>query len=105
MKTNQLIENWKQADMKDVIGASVINKDKERVAVAVTAEAVRAAAKGMKLDDVRVTVTHASASTFQRQVHLDGTLSAAERRLLLDAAKSTDIQGMLSGANIMDVPA
>lgn len=27
MKTNQLIENWKQADMKDVIGASVINKD------------------------------------------------------------------------------
>ncbi len=72
---------------------------------AATSEAVRAAAKGMKLDDVRVTVTHASASTFQRQVHLDGTLSAAERRLLLDAAKSTDIQGMLSGANIMDVPA
>ncbi|NLT04548.1 MAG: hypothetical protein GXY09_11880 [Bacteroidales bacterium] len=27
MKTNQLIENWKQADMKDVIGASVISKD------------------------------------------------------------------------------
>lgn len=27
MKTNQLIEHWKQADMKDVIGAAVIDKD------------------------------------------------------------------------------
>lgn len=72
---------------------------------AATSEAVRAAAKGMKLDDVRVTVTHASGTTFQRQVHLEGALSAAERRSLLDAAKNTDIQGMLSGANIMDVPA
>jgi hypothetical protein len=27
MKTNQVIENWKAADMKQVIGASVINKE------------------------------------------------------------------------------
>lgn len=27
MKTNQVIENWKAADIKQVIGASVINKE------------------------------------------------------------------------------
>lgn len=27
MKTNQVIENWKSADVKQVIGASVINKE------------------------------------------------------------------------------
>lgn len=70
-----------------------------------TSEAVRAAARGMKLDDVRVTVIHVLDTTFERKVELIGTLTTAQRRELLDAAASTDIQGMLSGANIMDVSA
>ncbi|WP_197714703.1 bifunctional alpha/beta hydrolase/OsmC family protein [Corynebacterium alimapuense] len=72
---------------------------------AATSQAVRAAAKGMPLDDVEVSIIHASGATFQRKISLSGQLSQQQRQTLLKAATSSSIQGMLSGANIMDVPA
>ncbi|AGF72417.1 alpha/beta fold hydrolase [Corynebacterium halotolerans] len=70
-----------------------------------TSQAVREAAKGMPLDDVEVSVVNVLDSTFERRIHLVGDLSVEQRRVLLDAAKKTDIEAMLEGANIMDVQA
>lgn len=71
---------------------------------AATSEAVREAAKGMQLDDVQVTITEVSRATFERKIQLTGTFTSAERRKIFDAARASDVQSMLAGANIMDVP-
>lgn len=71
---------------------------------AATAEAARAAAKGMDLDDVRVSVVHVHDRTFQRHISFIGDLSATEKRTLLSAARSSEIEALLGGATIVDVP-
>ena len=70
-----------------------------------TSQAIREAGRGMPLDDVEVTVVHVHATTFERKIRLIGQLSAVQRRTLLDAAGITDVEAMLQGANIMDIPA
>lgn len=68
-----------------------------------TAQAVKAAAKGMKLDDVNVTVTHIHEATFERRVDLVGQLSASEKSTLLAAGKDAEIVSLISSAHIVDV--
>lgn len=71
---------------------------------AATTEAAREAAKGMKLDDVRVSVIHVHDRTFQRHVSLVGDLSEAEKKTILQAAHHSAVEELLSGATIVDVP-
>lgn len=68
-----------------------------------TAQAVKAAAKGMALDDVNVTVTHIHEATFERRVELVGELSASEKSTLLAAGKDAEIVSLISSAHIVDV--
>lgn len=68
-----------------------------------TSQAVREAARGMPLDDVEVSIVNVLGATFERKIRLEGDLSEEQRRVLLEAAKNTDIEAMLQGANIMDV--
>ena len=68
-----------------------------------TAQAVKAAAKGMMLDDVNVTVTHIHESTFERRIELVGNLSTQEKSALLNAGKKADIVSLISSAHIVDV--
>ncbi len=70
---------------------------------AATSQAVREAARDMPLDDVEVSIINVLDSTFERKIHLKGDLNDEQRRVLLEAAKITDIEAMLQGANIMDV--
>jgi putative redox protein len=72
---------------------------------AASTHAIREAATGMKLDDVEVTIVNASRNIFERKIVLRGELSAAQRRQLLDAARTSPVENMLAGAKIMDIPA
>lgn len=72
---------------------------------AATTHAIREAATGMALDDVNVTVVNASRNVFERKIRLHGDLSDAQRRQLLDAARTSPVEAMLAGAKIMDIPA
>src|SRR5699024_3634477 len=67
------------------------------------AQARKAAAKGMSLDDVDVTVTHIHEATFERRIELVGTLSATEKATLLAAGKDAEIVSLISSAHIVDV--
>lgn len=71
---------------------------------AATTEAAKEAAKGMKLADVRVSVVHVHDRTFQRHIALVGELSPSEQRTVLNAARSSDVENLLGGATIVDVP-
>lgn len=68
-----------------------------------TTQCIKAAAKGMKLDDAHVTITHVHDSTFERHIELVGDLNDAERFALLAAARSSSVQSLLAGAHIVDV--
>lgn len=68
-----------------------------------TAQAVKAAAKGMSLDDVNVTVTHIHEATFERRIELEGSLNAGEKSTLLAAGKNAEIVSLISSAHIVDV--
>lgn len=68
-----------------------------------TSQTIRAAAKGMKLDDVHVRINHVHEETFERHIRYFGELSDSERATLHRAANSTKIEAMLGKANIMDV--
>ena len=70
---------------------------------AASSEAARNAAKGMKLDDVRVSVARANDGTFRRHISLEGSLSDAEARTLLEAAHSSEIDRLFTTATIVDV--
>lgn len=65
-----------------------------------SSQAIRAAAKGMKLDDVRVEVTHLGGTSFTREVTLTGALSAEEKQTLLAAAQGSRIDGFAGGTSI-----
>lgn len=65
-----------------------------------TSQAVREAARGMKLDDVRVAVTHHGGNRFTREVTLVGDLSDAERAQLLEAAGCSRVDTFIAAASI-----
>ncbi|SDS08873.1 alpha/beta fold hydrolase [Corynebacterium timonense] len=65
-----------------------------------TSQAVREAARGMKLDDVRVAVTHHDGARFTRAVTLVGDLSDAERAQLLGAASRSRVDTFIGAATI-----
>ena len=60
-----------------------------------SSQAVHEAAKGMKLEDVRSEMTHPGNGAFTREVTLGGDLSGTERRTLLEAARTSLIDGFL----------
>ncbi|MDY3127932.1 MAG: alpha/beta hydrolase, partial [Corynebacterium sp.] len=68
-----------------------------------SAQSIKAAAKDMELDDVSVSLTHIHDSTFERRIDLAGNLSTEQRHVLIHAAKTTPLMGMVSGAYIVDV--
>ncbi|QGU04550.1 Alpha/beta hydrolase family protein [Corynebacterium comes] len=72
---------------------------------AASTHAIREAATGMKLDDVEVTIINASRNVFERKIALYGDLSDAQRRRLINAARTSPVEAMLAGAKIMDIPA
>ncbi|WJY68011.1 bifunctional alpha/beta hydrolase/OsmC family protein [Corynebacterium auris] len=65
-----------------------------------TSQAIREAARGMKLDDVRVAVTHHGGNRFTREVTLVGDLSDAERAQLLEAAGCSRVDTFIGAASI-----
>ena len=72
---------------------------------AATTHAIREAAAGMKLTDVEVDLVNAARNVFERRIVLHGELSDAQRRRLLDAARTSPVEAMLAGAKIMDIRA
>lgn len=65
-----------------------------------SSQAIREAARGMKLDDVRVEVTHTSGAAFTREITLEGDLSDGERAQLLRAASGSRIDGFVGSSTI-----
>lgn len=68
-----------------------------------TSQAVREAAKGMDLEDVRVEVTHITGATFERKVELFGALTDAQKRSLYAAVHKSAADEMLAKLKIVDV--
>lgn len=97
-----LLTDRSRADGGKGRGHSPLDLLQTAIAAAST-QAIRDAAGGMSLDDVLITVTHASRGVFERKITLEGDLSDAQRRMLLDAAVSP-FQLMLPGIKILDVP-
>lgn len=60
-----------------------------------SSQAVHEAAKGMKLEDIRSEMTHRGNGAFTREATLGGDLSGTERRTLLEAARTSLIDGFL----------
>lgn len=84
------------------LGHSPIDLLMASIAAAST-QAARDAAAGMDLEDIHVTLRHASRNVFERRIEILGGLSDAQRRTLLDAARSSVYERMLSGVKILDV--
>lgn len=85
-------------------GQGVTSKGLFMASIATSAsQAVREAAKGMKLDDVRVEVTHITGATFERRFTFIGDLTEGERRALLDAARKSEANAILDKHKIVDV--
>ena len=59
-------------------------------------QAVREAAKGMSLDDVRVEVTHNGDGTFTREITLYGDLTPAQAETLRAAGAASTVDGYLA---------
>ena len=68
-----------------------------------TSQCIKAAARGMKLDDVVVQITHVEGNTYERRIELSGDLEASQRKLLTEAAKSGQIESTLTNLSIVDV--
>ncbi|MHA2788930.1 bifunctional alpha/beta hydrolase/OsmC family protein [Corynebacterium sp. S7] len=68
-----------------------------------TSQAIREAAKGMKLDDVRVEVTHITGATFERKITLYGQLNDDQKRTLYAAANSSELDDILAKRKIVTV--
>ncbi|WP_342319700.1 bifunctional alpha/beta hydrolase/OsmC family protein [Corynebacterium mayonis] len=72
-------------------------------AIAVSSsQAIREAAKGMKLDDVRVEVNHLGERNFTRHITVEGELSDQQRQLLLAAAKTSRIDGFIGTGSTIE---
>ena len=67
-----------------------------------TAQAIKVAARGMKLDDVHVTVTQREGANFTRSIKLFGDLDAGQEKALLAAARQADILKLISNARLVD---
>ncbi|MGV0353228.1 bifunctional alpha/beta hydrolase/OsmC family protein [Corynebacterium confusum] len=67
-----------------------------------TAQAIKAAARGMKLDDVHVTVNQGEGANFTRSITLFGDLDAGQEKALLAAARQADILELISNARLVD---
>ncbi|AQQ15205.1 Alpha/beta hydrolase family protein [Corynebacterium glaucum] len=63
-------------------------------------QAVREAAKGMKLDDVRVEVSHRGDGTFTREITLYGDLTDAEAEQLRAAGAASTVDGYVAKGDI-----
>lgn len=68
-----------------------------------TSQCIKAAARGMQLDDVVVQVTHVHGDTYERRIELIGDLDAGQRNALMKAGQSGDIEQTLTSLNIVDV--
>ncbi|WIM68805.1 alpha/beta fold hydrolase [Corynebacterium breve] len=68
-----------------------------------TSQSIREAAKGMKLDDVRVEVTHITGATFERKISLIGDLTEAQRNSLIEAVKTSEADEILRKHKVVTV--
>ncbi|WP_257202245.1 bifunctional alpha/beta hydrolase/OsmC family protein [Corynebacterium cystitidis] len=85
-------------------GQGVTAKGLFMSAIATSAsQAVREAAKGMDLVDVRVEVTHITGATFERKFSFEGNLTDAEKRTLLNAGRKSEANQILDEHKIIDV--
>lgn len=66
-----------------------------------SSQAARVAAKGMKLDDVHVSVT-ATESGFERHIELVGDLDDSQRSSVLAAARATEVDKYFASGTIQD---
>ena len=69
---------------------------------AATTQAIKAAAKGMPLDDVAVHLTHVHDTVFERRIALSGALSPQQRHDLIAAAKTSAVESFLGDAHVVD---
>ncbi|PAT10857.1 alpha/beta hydrolase [Corynebacterium hadale] len=63
-------------------------------------QAIRSAAKGMKLDDVRVEVTHDADTTFTRHITLYGDLTDEQVQTLRAAGAASTVDGYIAAGDI-----
>ncbi|WP_291313795.1 alpha/beta fold hydrolase [Corynebacterium sp. UBA2622] len=66
-----------------------------------SSQAIREAAKGMELDDVRVEVAHTGEASFTRQISLYGHLTDEERAKLMEAATRSRIDGFIGSSTVV----
>lgn len=65
-----------------------------------SSQAVRQAAKGMKLDDVRVEVTHRPDNTFTREITLYGELTDEQAEQLRRAGAASTVDGYVASSEV-----
>lgn len=65
-----------------------------------SSQAVRQAAKGMKLDDVRVEVTHGPDNTFTREITLYGELTVEQAEQLRRAGAASTVDGYVAANEV-----
>lgn len=63
-------------------------------------QAIRSAAKGLALNDVRVEVTHLGEGHFTRDITLFGDLSDAEAQTLMEAGKRSTVDGYVHSTSV-----
>jgi len=66
-----------------------------------SSQAIREAAKGMELDDVRVEVAHTGEASFTREISLYGHLTDEERAKLMEAATRSRIDGFIGSSTVV----